>query len=303
MKKSYLAKKIEIKRLDDEKGIVEAYVSIFDNVDNAGDVIVKGAFEKTLQEKLPKVVWAHRWHEIIGKVTDAVEDKKGLLVTMKFTLDVQRAREAYALIKDGSVDEFSIGYYVIEKEVRDEDGANILKELKLFEVSLVLAGCNEQTEIVNVKDKKGALTEEVNKLEKQQQKWNNYQKILNITRGFWEIYGDDETPVDDFDVLIDDMIVLMKGLKQKEKEGDEEKSFVDALKKASEKPSVFVSLLAQTQSVEKKTVEKEGEEKGEKEGEEKNSNPETVKIIEQKTKEAVKALNFALCLSKKQRKK
>lgn len=139
---------------DGEKGIVEAYVSIFDNVDLGGDKIVKGAFKESLKKKLPKGVWMHNWDEPIAKTIEAKEDDKGLYIKGQLILDVQKAKEAYILMKEGVIDEFSIGYRILDWEV-EEDGTWVLKKLKLYEWSPVLAGMNPDTELIGIKaDKK-----------------------------------------------------------------------------------------------------------------------------------------------------
>lgn len=154
----YFKAKTEIKLLTEEKadgkkGIVEAYVSIFDNVDLGGDKIIKGAFAESLKKKLPKGVWMHNWDQPIAKTLEAREDDKGLYIKGKLIMDVQKAKEAYALMKEGVIDEFSIGYRVLEDEW-EEDGTRKLKKLRLYEWSPVLAGMNPETELVSIKEEK-----------------------------------------------------------------------------------------------------------------------------------------------------
>jgi uncharacterized protein len=154
----YFKFKTEIKMADEdkangEKGIIEAYVSIFDNVDLGGDKIIKGAFAESLAKKLPKGVWMHNWDEPIAKTISAREDDKGLYIKGKLIMEVQRAKEAYALMKEGVIDEFSIGYRVLEDEW-EEDGTRKLKKLRLYEWSPVLAGMNPETELIGIKSEK-----------------------------------------------------------------------------------------------------------------------------------------------------
>lgn len=138
---------------DEQKGVIEAYVSIFNNVDLVGDVIEQGAFAESLAKKLPKGVWSHKWDEPIAKTLEAREDNKGLYIKGQFIEGVQRADEAYKLIKGGVIDEFSIGFRVLDDEWR-EDGVRVIKKAKLYEWSPVLAGANPDTELVNIKSDK-----------------------------------------------------------------------------------------------------------------------------------------------------
>jgi len=139
---------------DGEKGMIEAYVSMFDNVDLGGDKIIRGAFADSLAKKLPKGVWMHDWNLPVAKTIEAREDAKGLYIKAQFNLDTQRGKDAYSDVKFGIIDEFSIGYRVLDHEWQ-EDGTRVLKKLKLYEWSPVLAGMNPDTELLNIKSDKG----------------------------------------------------------------------------------------------------------------------------------------------------
>ena len=140
-------------KIDAEKGIIEAYVSIFNNVDLGGDKILPGAFADSIAKKLPKGVWSHNWDQPIAKTLEAKEDPKGLYIKGQFNLDTQRGKEAFSDIKFGIMDEFSIGFriqeYSWEKEGADE--IRVIKKIKLYEWSPVLAGMNPETELIGVK--------------------------------------------------------------------------------------------------------------------------------------------------------
>lgn len=142
-----------------EKRIVEAYVSIFDNVDLVGDKIIKGAFNESLAKKKPVGVWSHNWDEPIAKTLEAKEDEKGLFIRAQFVEGVQRADEAYNLIKAGVIDEFSIGFRVLDDEW-SEEGIRIIKKARLYEWSPVLVGANPDTELVSVKQENATKVKE-----------------------------------------------------------------------------------------------------------------------------------------------
>lgn len=139
----------QIKAVKDE-GIIEAYVSIFGNVDSDGDIITRGAFLESLAKKLPKGVWSHNWDEPIAKTLEAREDEKGLYIKGQFVMSVQRAKEAFELIKAGVIDEFSIGFRILDWEY-DDAGHRIIKKVRIYEWSPVLAGANPDTELLDVK--------------------------------------------------------------------------------------------------------------------------------------------------------
>jgi len=155
----YKSLTVSIKATDDEKGIVEAIVSCFGNVDSYGEIVDKGAFVESLQRKFPKGVWMHDWTIPVSKTLEAKETDAGLYIKGQFNLDTQRGREAYSDLKFGTVDEFSIGYSV-EEDYLGEDGFRHLKRLKLYEWSPVLVGANPATQVLGVKSSKKDVDEE-----------------------------------------------------------------------------------------------------------------------------------------------
>lgn len=140
--------KFKVKTLTEE-GEFEGYASTFGNVDLAGEVIEEGAFKKTLQEhsKFP-LLWYHDPKEVIGEV-HAVEDKRGLFVKGKIITSLEKGREIYELLKRGILSGLSIGYSVIKDEW--QNGVRKIKELKLWEVSLVVFPANPQARVSAVK--------------------------------------------------------------------------------------------------------------------------------------------------------
>jgi len=145
--------KIIEQKEEKDQGIIEAYVSIFDNVDLVGDIIRRGAFVESLRKKLPKGVWMHNWEEPIAKTLKGEEDDKGLFIRAQFNLETQRGRESFSDIKFGIIDEFSIGFKILDYEW-DENDNRIIKKVRLYEWSPVLAGANPDTQLINVKDDK-----------------------------------------------------------------------------------------------------------------------------------------------------
>ena len=64
------------------------------------------------------------------------EDAKGLWVKGRLLPEVEKGREAAALLAAGAIDGLSIGYRTVKAE-RDGKGQRLLQELELWEVSLV----------------------------------------------------------------------------------------------------------------------------------------------------------------------
>lgn len=146
----------EIKAVSDD-GLFSGYGSVFGNVDSGGDIVHRGAFAKSIQEwegrkRMPPVLWNHDRNEPIGVYTSIREDEKGLYVEGKLLVnEVQRAREIHALMKAGALDGMSIGYSVRSREKDRATGVTHLKELRLFEVSIVTFPMNEESRVDAVK--------------------------------------------------------------------------------------------------------------------------------------------------------
>lgn len=144
----------DVKAMDDGeecKGELEAIVSVFNNVDRYKERIIPGAFKDSLKSKLPKGVWMHDWSQPVAKTLIARETSEGLYIKGKFNLETQRGREAYSDVKNGLVDEFSIGFRVKKWTNDKETGIVDLLKLELFEWSPVLVGANPSTRVVSVK--------------------------------------------------------------------------------------------------------------------------------------------------------
>lgn len=159
MKTKRSAPLLKLKSLE-EDGKFSGYGSIFGNKDVYGDVVEVGAFQKSLalhksRNSRPKMFWQHDMNQPIGSWTSYEEDERGLLLEGKLNMEVQKGREAYALLKAGDIDGLSIGYRV-EREERDEKaGVLRLKELDLIEVSIVSLGANELALVDAVKQIRG----------------------------------------------------------------------------------------------------------------------------------------------------
>lgn len=151
MEKKFLAFGQEIKA-DSETGVISGYASVFGNVDSYGDIVEPTAFDATLKERgLPAMLWQHNQDCPIGVWTACKPDTKGLAITGNLLADdVEKAKEAYALLKAGAIKGLSIGYRTI-KSFYDERGLRHLSEVELLEVSLVTFPANDKANITNVK--------------------------------------------------------------------------------------------------------------------------------------------------------
>jgi HK97 family phage prohead protease len=137
---------------DTEKNIVQGYASIFGNIDSHKDIVVQGAFKKTIQENNNRIkfLWQHDLYEPIGKPTIMQEDSKGLYFEAKIS-ETDIGKKAMTLIKDGVLNEMSIGYDTIKDEFDTKKNVRLLKEIRLWEISVVTLASNSQAQITGAK--------------------------------------------------------------------------------------------------------------------------------------------------------
>ena len=155
MKREYKTLPFELEALDYEGRTITGYASTFGNTDLGGDVIHKGAFAKTLAERGNKVrfLWQHNPHEPLGKPLEMREDDRGLYIKAVIS-DTARGRDALALLQDGAISGLSIGYDAIGTDMgKADEGDTVrnLREIRLWEFSLVTFPMNESAEVLGLK--------------------------------------------------------------------------------------------------------------------------------------------------------
>lgn len=140
-----------------ESGEFEGYGSVFGVEDSYSDVVVKGAFQKSLalwaeKGRLPAMLWQHKMSEPIGIYTEMKEDDHGLYVKGRLLIDGDDlAKRAHAHAKAGSLGGLSIGFILKDWEYDSQKGVYLLKEIDLWEVSLVTMPANDEARISEVK--------------------------------------------------------------------------------------------------------------------------------------------------------
>lgn len=149
---------VQVKSVDLEEGVISGYASVFGNVDSYGDIVVEGAFSKSIEKikrtgKVISVFYGHNMEDPranIGRVIELREDGHGLFFKAQLDLSGDTyGRLVYEQLKDGRLDSLSFGFSVIE-------GANTeagyeLRELELYEISVVPIPANREALITEVK--------------------------------------------------------------------------------------------------------------------------------------------------------
>lgn len=156
---------LEFKSVDRKAGIVEGYFSSFGTVDSIGDVILKGAFAKTIAEQGPNSrkprIKHFMNHDItwpLSKLTELREEEKGLAYVGNVGTHIQ-GRDFIDMVESGLITEHSFGYSVVKsnqlrewKDWKEGVAMREITELKMFEGSSLTAwGVNSNTPMRGIK--------------------------------------------------------------------------------------------------------------------------------------------------------
>lgn len=154
---------LSFKDIDVNKGIVTGYFAAFNSVDSDNDVIEKGSFLKTIQERGPEgkqlIKWLldHDKYKAIGKVEVLKEDNYGLYYEGKVGRHTL-GKDFMFMVEDGIINQHSFGYKTIKENYDNLSKTNRIKELMMYEGSSIqFLGANPNTPITGVKSLEDAL--------------------------------------------------------------------------------------------------------------------------------------------------
>lgn len=133
-----------------ETGVFSGYASVFAINDKHNDIVLPGAFADTDLTKV-KILWQHEHQHPIGKILAIQEDSYGLWVEIKLLLDITKAKDVYAMLKENIIQHMSIGYIPIKYKTNAKK-QRILEKVELLEISLVTFPANEMASVVAVKN-------------------------------------------------------------------------------------------------------------------------------------------------------
>lgn len=136
-------------------GIFKGIASTAD-IDLDGDIVLPESFRESLnkfqdRKKPIPMKFMHNPQKIIGGFPAelAFIDDRGLFVEGQINLETQLGREAFALIKQGVIQDMSVGFVPIE--FKDEGENRVFTKVKLIEISPVDHPANENANITEVK--------------------------------------------------------------------------------------------------------------------------------------------------------
>lgn len=145
----------DIKSVTDD-GIFSGYGSVYDVVDDGGDIIAQGAFADSLSDHagkgtMPAMLWQHNSREPIGAYKSIVETPRGLMVHGQLALKTQRGAEAYELMKMKALTGLSVGFMTRDDSRDQKTGIRTIKSADLWEISPVTFPMNDAARISAVK--------------------------------------------------------------------------------------------------------------------------------------------------------
>ena len=178
MRENIQHKTVNITTTDEVEGKVEAVFSVFNEIDSDNDVVLPNSIKSGYGDRGVAMVWAHDWKDVIGRGQIVQDDNKAVFKG-QFIMDTERGRDAYNTVKAmGDLQQWSFGYEVLESEngtfQKDSQDVEVryLKDVKVWEVSPVLVGANQNTETVSVKEHTDNNEETTEKEEKETPKEN-----------------------------------------------------------------------------------------------------------------------------------
>lgn len=124
----------------DPDGTVEGYASLFGEIDQARDMVMRGAFADTLARRgvrrIP-MLFQHDPSEPVGIWLELREDHRGLFARGRLIPEVARGRELLSLLRAGAIDGLSIGFRAARARIDPKTRIRRLHAVDLWEISIV----------------------------------------------------------------------------------------------------------------------------------------------------------------------
>ena len=140
----------------DQEGRIEGYAAIFDKwSEDLGwfrERIKQGAFKNTIKKEDIRALFNHDPNYVLGRnkaeTLELAEDKKGLQFRVS-PPEAQWAKDLYASVDRGDIDQASFGFEAVRDEWdhNKEPAERDLIEVKLFDVSIVTYPAYPQTNV------------------------------------------------------------------------------------------------------------------------------------------------------------
>ncbi len=134
-----------VKNIDQANVSILGYASVFNIIDHYNDIILAGAFKKSIKlhnkKNNIKFLWQHDYKNPIGIINLLSEDSYGLLIEGSINSSINKGKEAISLIRQGAINGLSVGF-VSKDSGYNKNGYREIKEAELWEVSIVTFPAN-----------------------------------------------------------------------------------------------------------------------------------------------------------------
>jgi HK97 family phage prohead protease len=123
----------------DADGTVEGYASLFGELDQARDMMMRGAFAETVSargiRRVP-MLFQHDPSEPVGIWLELREDHRGLFARGRLIPEVVRGRELLSLLRAGAIDGLSIGFRTSKARIDPRTRIRRIYAVDLWEISI-----------------------------------------------------------------------------------------------------------------------------------------------------------------------
>lgn len=148
----------------EEKAVaIEGYAAVFNSKTSIGgwfdEVIEPGAFSRSLSDNGDiRALFNHNWDNVLGRTRSQTlelrEDEKGLNFKVELP-DTSVARDLTISMERGDINQCSFGFFITDEEwnYNVEPALRTIKEVELFEISIVSIPAYDDTEASLVRSK------------------------------------------------------------------------------------------------------------------------------------------------------
>ena len=163
---SYKNAPIELKE-DGDNRYIGAVFSLFDTIDSDNDVTKANALRSGYTGNKVPLVWNHDWSKVIGRGVIEADNQKA--VFKGYFLNTEAGKEAYETVKAmQDMQQFSYGFQVLKSSKGthidskgEEVPVRVLEDVKVWEVSPVLVGAQQNSFVQALKSGLEPVDEEI----------------------------------------------------------------------------------------------------------------------------------------------
>ncbi len=138
-----------IEEIDAQKGIVKFRWADFNSIDSQNRRMSPKAFNRTIKNNFKRIkhLQNHNPDRMIGKILELYTDDKGAVAVSQLSKNTA-GQDMLMLYNEGIMSEHSFAFNILKSH--DEDGVEVVDEARVWEVSSVTWGSNENTPTLNV---------------------------------------------------------------------------------------------------------------------------------------------------------